>query len=309
MGRLSNLRIVDPVLTNLAIGYQNAQLIAEHLFPLVPVDKERSKLPKFGKEAFRIYNTERALRAKSNRINPEGITDMDLVTDEHDLEYPIDYREDAEAAFPLQAWATHTVTEAIQLRREKTCADMAQNAANYAASNKITLAGASQFTNASSDPIAVIETGKEAVRAKIGRRPNTMIIGAAALKPLKFHASLTDKIKYVQKGMIRLEHLRELFEIENVVVGEAVYAGDNDVFGDVWGDNILLAYVPKKRSGDGMSRDVLEPSYGYTPRRKGMPQVDVRTEDGKVELVRATDNYRPYIVGADAGYLISDTNA
>ena len=29
MGRLSNLRVVDPVLTNLAIGYGNADLVAE----------------------------------------------------------------------------------------------------------------------------------------------------------------------------------------------------------------------------------------------------------------------------------------
>jgi hypothetical protein len=307
MGRLSNLRIVDPVLTNLALGYTNNELIAETLFPIVEVEKERNKLPKFGKEAFKIYNTERALRAKSNRINPEGITDMDLATDEHDLEYPIDYREEAEAAFPLQAHATMTVTGAIQLRREKTCADMAQNLANYGAGNKVTLAGASQFTHVDSDPITVIETGKEAVRAKIGRRPNTMVIGAKSLLPLKFHAKLIDKIKYVQKGMIRLEQLRDLFEIENIVVGEAVYAGDNDAFGDIWGDNIILAYVPKRQGS--LARHIGEPSFGYTPRRKGALQVDVRTEDGKIELVRSTDNYRPYIVGAEAGYLINDTNA
>jgi len=306
MGRLSNLRIVDPVLTNLALGYSNAELIADTLFPIVEVEKERNKLPKFGKEAFKIYNTERALRAKSNRINPEGITDMDLATDEHDLEYPIDYREEAEAAFPLQSHATVTVTGAIQLRREKTCADLAQNAANYAASNKVTLAGASQFTHADSDPITVIETAKDAIRSKIGKRPNTMVIGAKALLPLKFHAKLIDKIKYVQKGMIRLEQLRDLFEIDNIVVGEAVYAGDNDVFGDIWGDNIILAYVPKRQAG--VDRNVMEAAYGYTPRRRGSLQVDVRTEDGKIELVRATDNYRPYIVGAEAGYLISDTN-
>jgi hypothetical protein len=29
-------------------------------FPFVPVDKEGGKIPKFGKEAFKIYNTERA---------------------------------------------------------------------------------------------------------------------------------------------------------------------------------------------------------------------------------------------------------
>lgn len=306
MGRLSNIRMVDPVLTNLALGYSNAEYVGQHLMPFVPVDKEANKLPKFGKEAFKIYSTERALRAKSNRILPEGITLVDLNTDEHDLEYPIDYREDAEAAFPLQAHATNVTTGGIALRREKMIADMAQNAANYAASNKITLATTGQFTHASSDPIGVIEDGKEAVRAKIGKRPNTMIIGAAAFKPLKFHASLTDKIKYTQTGAIRLAQLRELFEIENIYIGEAVYSSDADVFGDIWGDNIVLAYVPTKQSS--VERNLMEPSYGYTPRRKGNPLVDVRTEDGKIEVVRATDNFRPYIVAAEAGYLISDTN-
>lgn len=307
MGRLSNIRMVDPVLTNLALGYSNSEYVGQYLMPFVPVDKEANKLPKFGKEAFKIYSTERALRAKSNRINPEGITLVDLNTDEHDLEYPIDYREDAEAAFPLQAHATNVSTGGIALRREKMIADLAQNAANYAASNKIALSGTSQFTHASSDPIGVIEDGKEAVRSKIGKRPNTMVIGASAFKPLKFHASLTDKIKYTQTGAIRLAQLRELFEIENIYIGEAVYSSDADVFGDLWTDSIVLAYVPTKQSS--VERNLMEPSYGYTPRRKGNPLVDVRTEDGKIEVVRATDNFRPYLVAAEAGYLISDTNA
>ncbi|HQR97582.1 MULTISPECIES: hypothetical protein [unclassified Polaromonas] len=306
MGRLSNIRMVDPVLTNLALGYSNAEYVGQHLMPFVPVDKEANKLPKFGKEAFKIYSTERALRAKSNRINPEGITLVDLNTDEHDLEYPIDYREDAEAAFPLQAHATNVSTGGIALRREKMIADLAQNPANYAASNKIALSGTSQFTHASSDPVNVIEDGKEAVRAKIGKRPNTMIIGASALKPLKFHPALLDKIKYTQMGAIRLAQLRELFEIENIYVGEAVYSSDADVFGDIWSDSIVLAYVPTHQSS--VERNLMEPSYGYTPRRKGNPLVDVRTEDGKIEVVRATDNFRPYMVAAEAGYLITDTN-
>ena len=32
-------------------------------------------------------------------------------------------------------------------------------------------------------------------------------------------------------------------------------------------------------------------------------------EDGKIELIRNTDIFRPFLLGADAGYLISDTNA
>ncbi len=72
MGTLSNKRIVDPVLTEISRGYTNAALIGTNLFPVVSVTKEAGKIPQFNKEAFKIYNTERAIRAKSNRISPEG---------------------------------------------------------------------------------------------------------------------------------------------------------------------------------------------------------------------------------------------
>ena len=125
MSRLSKLRIVDPVLTNLATGYTNAQLVGDQLMPFVYADKEAGKIPLFGKDHFRAYATERALRAKSNRINPADIGSVDVSMDEHDLEYPIDYREDAESSFPLQASATNAVLHGIQLRHELMVAALA----------------------------------------------------------------------------------------------------------------------------------------------------------------------------------------
>ena len=35
--------------------------------------------------------------------------------------------------------------------------------------------------------------------------------------------------------------------------------------------------------------------------------VDTRTEDGKLEIVRNTDIFRPYMLGAEAGYLVTGT--
>jgi hypothetical protein len=151
--RLAGLRLVDPALTTLARGYRNAQMVAEELFPIVGnLEKEAGKYPQFSKEAFLLYATERAIRAGSNRVNPAGITPLDYSMTEHDLEYPIDYRESEEAIFPLQAHATNVVTSAIQLRREKQAADLAQNANNYAAGNKLALAGDDCFSEPGSDP-------------------------------------------------------------------------------------------------------------------------------------------------------------
>ena len=245
------------------------------------------------------------MRAKSNRINPEDIGEVDVALDEHDLEYPIDYREDAESAFPLQARATNTVVEGIRLRHEVMVAEMVQNPANYSVGNKIALSGASRFTDDTSDPEGVVSDAKAAVRAKIVKEPNTMVIGYSTWRVLKRHPKLKAILSDTRSRLVQLADLREIFEIENIVIGRAVKASDAGVTTDIWGDNMVLAYVPKA-SGD---RSPYEPSFGYTLRKKGNPVVDTRTEDGKIELIRNTDIFRPFLLGADAGYLISDTNA
>ncbi len=59
---LSKLRVQDPVLTNLAYGYHNNELIGDSLMPIVEIDKEAAKIPTFGRLAFRIPTTTRSLR-------------------------------------------------------------------------------------------------------------------------------------------------------------------------------------------------------------------------------------------------------
>jgi len=183
-------------------------------------------------------------------------------------------------------------------------ADMVQNPANYSVGNKIALSGASRFTDATSDPEGVVSDAKAAVRAKIVKEPNTMVIGYATWRVLKRHPQLKAILSETRSRLVQLADLREIFEIENIVIGKAVKASDAGVTSDIWGDNMVLAYVPRS-NGD---RSPYEPSFGYTLRKRGNPVVDTRTEDGKIELIRNTDIFRPFLLGADAGYLISDTN-
>lgn len=307
MGRLSKLRVVDPVLSTLATGYSNEEFVGANLLPFVGVEKEGVKIPKFGKEAFTIYSTERALRAKSNRIVPEDIGDVTVTLDEHDLEYPIDYREDAEAAFPLQAHATWRVTEGIRLRHEKMVADMVQDAANYGSGNKVALSGTDRLDDAGSDPEGVVDTAKAAVRASVVKEPNTLVIGYAVWRALKRHAKLKAILSDTRSRLVQLADLREIFEIQNIYVGRAVYQSDAGAQADLWGKTMVFAYVPPgapAQAGNAPVRSAYEPSFGYTL-RKGSPVVDTRTEDGKLEIVRNTDIFKPYILGASAGYLVT----
>ena len=304
MGTLSDRRMTDPVLTKLARGYSNSSYVFPKLFPIVPVLKEGGKIPQFNKEAFKIYNTERAIRAKSNRISPGVHSSVDYVLTEHDLEYPIDYREENEDMLGLREHAMKVVTDAILLRNEKAAADDAQLLTNYAAANKVTLSGTDQWTNAASTPIDDIETARYAIRSKIAKFPNVAIIGVQAFKTLSHHADVLDRIAYDQHSIMTVNLLQTLLNIPNIFVGEAVYETDAGVMTDVWSDNMILAFVPQSANNT-----FYEPSYGYTLRMKDNPKVDSYQEGGKLEMIRNTDLLISKIVGAEAGYIINDTNS
>lgn len=311
--RLANLRVVDPVLTNLARGYTNSQLIAGNIFPTVSVPKEAAIIPTFGKDSFKIYNTQRALRAASNVISPEGIGTLTLQTMEHDIAYPVDYRESKEAIFNLQQYATKSAKDAIDIGKEKEAADLVQNTATYPSGSTVTLASTAQWSDsANSLPIDDIKTGMSTIRSKIGKFPNLLVLGYASYDALTKSTQILNRIKYSQKGIITTDILKAVLAVPDntsltIVIGLSIFATDAGVFTDIWNDNAILAYVSSLPGG---TRTPYDPSFGYNFERKSFPFADrYMGEGGKVEYVRFTDNYQINVVGSDAGYLIANTVA
>src|SRR5690625_4750053 len=53
------VRVVDPILTTVARGYQNPQFVGNRLFPEVPVPISGGQIIEFNKESWRKYNLRR----------------------------------------------------------------------------------------------------------------------------------------------------------------------------------------------------------------------------------------------------------
>lgn len=299
---LQALRVQDPVLTNLAQGYHNLELVGEVLMPTVEIDKEAGKIPKFGRLAFRLPSTVRNLRGTSNRLDPEDITAIDVALEEHDVEYAIDYREENEAIFSLRQFALNTTQDVIALGREKEVATLALDESKYDAGNKITLSGTSKITSKQADIFAMFDTGIRAVKRAIGRKPNVCVIAGDVWAALKEHPAVIEKLKYSQVAIVTPEVFAKLIGIDTVKIGEAVYE-ESSQLKDIWSDAIVLAYVaPRSAERKGT---VYEPSYGYTVRRHNGLFVDTYKENGgKLEVIRTTDIHKPHLVGSAAGYLI-----
>jgi len=309
--RLDELRMIDPVLTTIAQGYSNAGLVADFLFPHVQVAKMKGKVPVFGKDAFIVRETERAIRAASNRIQPSANDFVEFETVEKDIEIALDYLEEEEALSyqKYEQRVTKELMDILLLGKEKEAADLAQDAGNYVAGLKkvITALDAwDDYTILTVDPIADIKTGMNAIRQLIGRFPNTMLIGEASYRALMNHPAVLEKVQYSGLTKVTKDILRELTEINDIHVGLSVYSTDGATFSDVWGDNVILAFVDKNEKHN---RSEFNPSYGYTFQREGKPEIDTYYENGgKIKVIRNTDNYCIKVTSSDAAYLISDTN-
>ena len=300
-------RVIDPILTNVARGYKNAEFVGHNLFPVVPVGQRGGKIITFGKEDFRLYATGRAPGANTKRVQ-YGHEGGPFALEQHALEgvVPFELMEDA-AAVPgidLGSGAVRKTQNIIGLRTEKAQADIATTAASYAASNKTTLVGTAQWSDYTgvSHPVADVETGKEAIRAKTGKRGNTVILGAPVWGKLREHPDIVDRIKYTGRDSATVDLIKQLFGVDRVAVGDAIYENAAGAFADVWGKFVVIAYTNLASVAD-----LGEPSYGYTYRLGGYPIVEVPYQDrnAKSWVYPVTDEVSPVMAGAEAGYLIS----
>ena len=301
--RLAELRMVDPILTSLTREYLNSEFIGDKLFPFVNVALRAGKIPTFGKESFRVYDTQRALKADSNEMRGPAVGEVDFATQEHDIESILDYQEDQESFFDLKTKAADSTMEAIRLVHEKTCADIAQDDTLYTVGNTDTLT-TDQWNDSGVDPIAQIDTYKAVLRGLIGRKPNAMFMGDVVYAALRGHTKILDRIQYSSLGVVTLDLLKQITDIPNIYVGESIYSTDGSTFTDLWRDNVILAYLP---NNTGAAKSSNGPSFGYTLRLKGQPVVDTyATSGGKKLHIRTTDNYVVKAVGMESAFLIKD---
>lgn len=301
--------VVEPILTTHARGYQNAEMIGHLLLPIVDVPNRNMRVIKFGKEAFRKRNTRRAPGSETMRVEYGYAADPISLFQEA-LEGLVPDEQSQEAAsipgIDLGAEAVREVQDIVHLGREVEIADLVRDPATYAAGHSEALAGVDKWSDPASDPQAVIDDASETVRGKIGRYPTTLTIGAKAFKTLRRNPKVKEQFKYVSAESITAAMLAQYLDIDEVLVGRAVYlpenAADDAPALDVWGNDAILSYRPRNAS-------FRLPSFGYVYRLSGYPMVEApyHERNRKSWVYPYTEEYRPYVLGTDAGFLIKDT--
>lgn len=303
-------RVIDPILTTHAQGYVRPGNINQFLFPVAYVGVYGGQVLEFNKESFRRYNTKRAPGSATKRIQ-FGYAGKPYAIVPNALEALVPYELMNDAAqvpgVDLASDAVDGVLDVMDLSHECEAADLARDATKYDANHKLALVGADRWTGANGDPTKNIVEAVEAIRSSVGVRANTVALSASAFTALQFNAKILDRLKYTSAGAVTTEMLARLWNVKDVVVGDAVVAsGQDDDFGDVWGDDVIVAYVAKPIGGN--KRSNARPSYGYTYTMKGHPLVRAPYQDeNHLSWVYPTSADRtPVLSGITAGFLLQN---
>lgn len=299
-------RVIDPILTTFVRGYSNNDFVGNLLFPEVPVPASGGQVIEFGKESFLLFDTQRAPGGSTARVE-FGYLGKPYACENHALEalVPDEVSRDASVVpgIDFAKEAVGFVFDSMQLKLEYQRASVARNPASYAASNKTALAGAALWSVATSTPKADVQAARSAIRAQTGKYPNVMILPPGGIYKLGQHDAIKEQFKYTSAESVTAAMLARYFEVETVVEGNAVYAtaSDSAMF-DVWGNDVILAYVPKN------FRTQRAPSYGYCYCLAGHPNVKTpyRDENRESWVYGVKHERVPVIAGAGAGYLIQN---
>ncbi|WP_186265050.1 major capsid protein [Burkholderia gladioli] len=318
MMTLAEIRLKqNPILTSLLLGLGQGTFAAGRLFPALPQTLSGVTLAKTGDERLRRYNLRRAPGTATKRIDIkfEGVV---YNVQQYSVEVPLPrelLREADESKklnvagyLDVSQMAMSTANDVLLLDYELEAASIATNPGSYAAGHSVALAGGTKWSAETGTPVTDINAASNTIRKKIGKRPNTLMLSADASTAIRANKEVKSYLPSTQQGPATDDQLKQIFNVANIVVGDAVWVNAEGVGQDVWGNNAVLAYVPTIGANGSTNLSLAEPAFGFTNVLEGHPFAETPYyENGmKSWIYGATYERQPNVAYDTAGFLFTN---
>lgn len=319
----------DPILTTFSVGYKDQALYADDMMPETPVRTQSGRYRVFDRSDWLIFQSAREPGAVANEVMGRKWSEDTFQTRERSLQAPIFDEERQQLtsqggyADPVfggalqinpEVDATKLVTRSLLLDRELAVSTLVRNASNYAANNKVTLAGAQQWddytggTASTSNPVANIQTAMRAVYAATGRYPNTIAIPSLGIQYIENHPRIVDRFKSFAFTIDGAYKTLTGFDGAILPV-DSVYNSANNIDATIavssfWGKDVWIGIVDKV---PGQNTFTFGKTFAQIYADGTIRPTDRwREEPRKADLVRVSYKWDTKIVAAGAGYLITN---
>ena len=104
------------------------------------------------------------------------------------------------------------------------------------------------------------------------------------------------------------EQLKNILNLEEIHVGDAVWIDDTDTGQDVWGNNAVLAYVPRIGGAGTSDISLAEPGFAFTNVLEGHPFAETPYYEAGLKswVYGATYERRPNVAYNTAAFLFQN---
>lgn len=301
---------IDAPLTNLSTAYRPVGLIADQIYPVVPVGKQNDNYYTWTKaDWLRVPNAARSRGAPSNRIQFSVSSDTYFAKEfSLAMELPIEDVVNADVGLDVLGAGAAFLKDALSLAWEDRLAVTLTTTTNMGSSTSL--------TNRWSDPIAGtpiddIYTGFESIRLTTGQVPTVMIFSGIAWNNFRKHPDVVSFVRGAGDnrggGPVTQEQVAAAFGTRAVLIGAGVKnsASENAPasFIDIWSTSCILLHV-------AAAPGRMVPSHGYTFqwRVPGAPAPMVvdrySIRDRRVEVLETCHYQDEKVTGTDLGYMI-----
>ena len=303
---------VDQLLSQIALNYRPEGMIADQIFPIVPVMKESDSYPIFSRgEAFAIEKTTRSRGVEANRIT-RSVSSAQYIVKNYALamDTPIEDRANMDAA-----WQFELEAGGVRYLQDKLMLDWDRRAMSLAVSNVATtfLTGSSWVAASNAgDPVSIIWQMMEQVKATTAKKPNSLIFGWQAWNFLRRNVNIRNFVNGLNNGQgaVTRAGVQNAFEVERLLVAEAFYNPRNEnqtaAFSTTFPrDAVMAYYAPLSPSRE-------QPSFGYSFRwtapELGTPMAAIRHEfesRSRVDGIEVQYYQDERVTGAEYGVLLA----
>ena len=307
----------NPILTSLLLGMGQGDYIAEALFPRLPQALNSVMLAKIDNSRFKRYNLRRAPGAATKRIEVKYEGKV-YSLDQYSVEVPIprELIRESDASRRLNVGnyldisriAMVTASGVLAQDYELDVAGVATLPGTYAAGHVVALAAGTKWSATTGTPVTDIRAASDVIRKKIGKRPNKLILSADAQAALITNTEVRGYLPNTQMGPATLDQLKTILNVMEIVMGDGIWVDGNDLGQDIWGNNAILAYVPKMGGSNGGDISLAEPAFGFTNVIEGHPfaETPYYSEETKSWVYGGTFERRANVAYNTAAFLFQN---
>jgi len=219
----------NPVLTNIAVGYQNAQHVGTRIFPIYPTDELPARVPKFGQEGLRVVDDKATVDGGGTERKFDW-TSVSIDADGHMQSTFVPNASKASPAMKAMINAAKFVKDGVDLVREMAIYAACHNASLFTASETPAVKWDNSLTV---DILGDVATWRETRAQATGYLPNVMVLAPAVWNvvrkntPILQALGVTGNANYGTVARVTQELVADLMDLDEIIVPRVAYDSAN----------------------------------------------------------------------------------